>query len=77
MGTETNYEAVNIKMISERRAEVRYALRLPVIFHWNDGKQQMEGRVHLRRRTRRSVDLQQQMPSHWIGRSNRGSDSLS
>jgi hypothetical protein len=43
MGTETNYEPVNIKMISERRGEVRYKLRLPVIFHWNDGKQQMEG----------------------------------
>ena len=29
-------------MISERRTEVRYNLRLPVIFHWNDGKEQME-----------------------------------
>lgn len=28
-------------MISERRTEVRYNLRLPVIFHWNDGREQM------------------------------------
>lgn len=27
----------------ERRAAVRYRLRLPVIFHWNDGTDQTEG----------------------------------
>ena len=43
MSTETIYERVNIHMISDRRGEVRYKLRLPVIFHWNDGKDQMEG----------------------------------
>ena len=27
----------------ERRAAVRYRLRLPVIFHWNDGAERTEG----------------------------------
>jgi hypothetical protein len=27
----------------ERRAAVRYRLRLPVIFHWNDGTERTEG----------------------------------
>jgi len=27
----------------QRRASVRYKLRLPVIFHWNDGTQRTEG----------------------------------
>jgi hypothetical protein len=27
----------------ERRASVRYKLRLPVIFHWNDGTDRTEG----------------------------------
>jgi len=27
----------------ERRAAVRYRLRLPVIFHWDDGREQTEG----------------------------------
>jgi hypothetical protein len=27
----------------ERRAAVRYRLRLPVIFHWNDGMEHTEG----------------------------------
>ena len=27
----------------QRRAAVRYRLRLPVIFHWNDGKDHTEG----------------------------------
>ena len=27
----------------ERRAAVRYKLRLPVIFHWDDGREQTEG----------------------------------
>ena len=27
----------------ERRAAVRYRLRLPVIFHWNDGTEHTEG----------------------------------
>ena len=27
----------------QRRATVRYKLRLPVIFHWNDGTQHTEG----------------------------------
>jgi PilZ domain len=31
------------KMIAERRDEVRYSLRLPVIFHWNDGREKMQG----------------------------------
>ncbi len=43
MSTEITCEPVNIKMIPERRTEVRYKLRLPVLFHWNDGKEQMEG----------------------------------
>ena len=30
-------------MIAERRDEVRYSLRLPVIFHWNDGREKMQG----------------------------------
>ena len=29
--------------ISQRRAAVRYQLRLPVIFHWNDGVDHTEG----------------------------------
>ena len=28
---------------SERRAAVRYRLRLPVIFHWEDGREHTEG----------------------------------
>ena len=28
---------------AERRIQVRYKLRLPVIFHWNDGVQHTEG----------------------------------
>ena len=28
---------------SERRAAIRYRLRLPVIFHWNDGMEHTEG----------------------------------
>jgi len=27
----------------QRRAAVRYKLQLPVIFHWNDGREQTEG----------------------------------
>lgn len=27
----------------QRRAAVRYKLRLPVLFHWNDGKEHTEG----------------------------------
>ena len=27
----------------QRRAAVRYRLRLPVIFHWNDGREHTEG----------------------------------
>ena len=34
LATETNLQ---------RRAAVRYKLRLPVIFHWNDGMEQTEG----------------------------------
>jgi hypothetical protein len=30
-------------MTLQRRAAVRYKLRLPVIFHWNDGIDHMEG----------------------------------
>ena len=43
MSAETIYELVNFTMTSERRSEIRYKLRLPVIFHWNDGREQMEG----------------------------------
>ena len=28
---------------SQRRAAIRYKLQLPVLFHWNDGGERMEG----------------------------------
>ena len=38
---------MNLVLVNEpalqRRASVRYKLRLPVIFHWNDGKERTEG----------------------------------
>jgi hypothetical protein len=34
---------MDIQSISERRVQVRYKLRLPVIFHWNDGSPHTEG----------------------------------
>ena len=43
MSIEMISEAPNPRSTSERRAEVRYKLRLPVIFHWNDGGEQTEG----------------------------------
>jgi hypothetical protein len=32
-----------LQVVSQRRAAVRYKLRLPVIFHWNDGTERTEG----------------------------------
>ena len=36
-------DSILLRLATERRAAVRYKLRLPVIFHWNDGNEHTEG----------------------------------
>jgi hypothetical protein len=32
-----------VERTTQRRAAIRYKLQLPVIFHWNDGREHTEG----------------------------------
>jgi PilZ domain-containing protein len=32
-----------IELVEQRRAAIRYKLHLPVLFHWNDGREHTEG----------------------------------